>query len=904
MAILRRIALRLYHLFRPGAGEAELEREVASHLSLLEDDFVARGLTPDEARRQARVALGGVAQVKDGHRDARAVRWLDDVRRDLFYGLRALRRVPGFTLVAVLTLGLGLGANTAIFTAINSQYLSHVAVPHAENLVRLRWSGANEAAAHDGSYGYSAKDAVGEPVRPGFSYAAYLALRSNNRTLTDLAAFAPIGDANVVVDGKADIASAEVVSGNYCALFNVPVLRGRPLEPEDDRSESAPVALISYRYWSSRFGLDETTVGKVVTVDNVPVMVIGVVSPDFSTVEGLGERPRDVTLPLAWTLHVGSANHLPQLNDPGTWSLEVMGRLRDGATLSQAKGNLEGALQQVVFEAQQPTASGPNPTSSKVPRLEVDSGERGIYDTRPDSLAIAAIVAAVAAIVLLIACANVANLFLSRALSRQHEIWVRRSLGASRSRVIRQLLTESMLVSSIGGVVGFIGGYWLLHLLAQGEPVGIDWRVVGFAAGLTIVTGVACGIVPAFRGTRVPGSARSIKRGRTRLSAVLLVLQVSLSLPLMVCAGLLVRTVTNLQNVDVGFTAEHLALFGLNPALSGYDSERTGTLYGDVRQLVQTIPGVRSVSFSNSALLAGFSNTTSIFIPDHPGAGRRGSSVSEMIVSPEFFTTTGIPVLSGRAFEERDTIGTAASVAILNETAAGRYFPSENPVGRRFGYAPAKTGDVEVVGVVRDTKYDTLRKPSPPILYTPFPRNTSRAATFEVLTSGDPAAALQDIRVAVRRADPNVPLVHPTTQTAEIDQRMGQESMLAIWYSSLGLLALLLASVGLFGVMSTSVARRTGEIGIRMALGARRGQVVRSVLRESMVMVGWGVALGLVLALTGGRLISSLLFGLAPSDPTTVVAAVGIMLGVSLLAGYVPARRAARVDPLMALRQD
>jgi predicted permease len=901
MGTLRRLVHRLYHLFRPDAAEAELDREVRSHLTLLEDDFLARGLGRDEARREARLALGGLVQVKEEHRDARAVRWLTDVGRDLRYAARTLLGTLGFSLVVVLTLALGLGANTAIFTAINHQFLGHVPVPHADNLVRLRWSGSNEADDHDGSYGYSAKSAGGAAIHPSFSYAAYVALRTSNQTLTDIAAFAPVGDANVVVDGRADLASAEVVSGNYFQLFDAPVVRGRPLQPEDDRPDSARVALSSYRYWSSRFGLDEKIIGKVATIDNVPVTVIGVVSPDFSTLEGLGQRPRDVTLPLAWTSHVAGTSRLPQFSAPGTWSLEVMGRLRAGATLSQVKGNLEGPLQQVVRETRPSATARPGATSTKGPTLVVDSGERGIYDTRPDSLAVPALVSAVAGIVLLIACANVANLLLSRAFSRQHEIWVRRSIGASRSRLIRQLLTESLLLASIGGAVGFLGGYWLLHFLADGEPIGIDWRVAGFSAGLTIVTGAACGLAPAFQGTRVTGNTRSVKRGRTRLSAWLLTTQVSLILPMLICAGLFLRTLTNLQHVDVGFTAEHLALFGLNPALNGYDAERTGTLYADVRRLVQAIPGVRSVSVSTSALLTGFSNTTSMFVPDRPSEGRR---VSEMIVSPEFFATAGIPVLSGRAFDQRDTIPKAARVAILNETAARRCFPGENPVGRRFGYGSGSTGDVEVIGIVRDTKYDTLRMPAPPVVYTAFPRSTSRAATFEVLTVGDPGSVLQAIRIAVRQADPSVPLVRPTTQTAEIDQRMGQERALAIWYSGFGVLALLLGSVGLFGVLATSVARRTSEIGIRMALGARRGQVIRSVLRESMTMVGWGLAIGLALALSAGRLISSVLFGLAPSDPTTVVAAIGTLVGVSLLAAYLPARRAAHVDPLIALRQD
>jgi predicted permease len=473
---------------------------------------------------------------------------------------------------------------------------------------------------------------------------------------------------------------------------------------------------------------------------------------------------------------------------------------------------------------------------------------------------------------------------------------------------VRQLLTESLLLASFGGALGILIGYWGQQLLpgAPGRATPLGWRVFSFVLGVTGVTGIVFGVAPALRATAInvntalKENSRSVVSSRSVLSRMLLVAQVAISLVLLVGAGLFLRTLQNLRQVDVGFNAQNLVLFRVSPQLNRYDDQRTRALYDEMLDRLRTVPGVRAATMSNPALLSGSVNGTSIFVQGRVYGPDQHDGINRLVISPTFFDTMEIPLLSGRGFTDRDD-DKAPKVVVINDAAARKYFPGENPIGRRFGSSVEDSGQQEIVGVLRDVKYNSVRDTAPPTMYVPFRQARTGGMMVEVRTAGDPVSTMGSIRDAVRRIDPNLPLMDMSTQTEQIERRFLQEKVFAQAYALFGGLAVVLAAIGLFGLMSYSVARRTNEIGIRMALGARRQDVLRLVLSESMVLVVAGVAIGLAIALAASRLVSTLLFGLAATDILSIAAAVIVMLVVSSIAGYLPARRASRVDPMVAL---
>jgi predicted permease len=555
-----------------------------------------------------------------------------------------------------------------------------------------------------------------------------------------------------------------------------------------------------------------------------------------------------------------------------------------------------------------------NRTRTRVPRLLVDSGSRGVYDAGTNEVRAATILSVVVGLVLLIVCANVANLLLSRAAARQKELSVRLSLGATRSRLIRQLLTESLLLASIGGALGILVGYWGKKLLPDpiGQSAFLDWRVLAFVIGVTALTGVIFGIAPALRATggdvnlALKQTTRSVAGSRTILGKSLLVFQVAISLVLLVGAGLFLRTLQNLRHVDVGFNPHNLMLFRVQPSLNRYDEKRSLALMRELLERVATVPGVRGVALTNPALLTGSVNSTSIFVRGRVYAGdprEFQNSINRLVISPNFFEVMEIPILAGRPFSARDDEA-APKVAVINEAAVKKYFPDENPIGQRVGSSIENSAQIEVVGVLRDAKYNSLRDPAPPTMYVPYLQGRAGGAVIAVRTATAPASVTSSVREAVRQVDPNLPMMDISTQIEQVERRFAQEKIFAQAYTLFGALALLLAGIGLFGLMSYSVARRTNEIGIRMALGARSVDVLRLVMRESMILVALGVVIGMGVALSVSRFVATLLFGLAATDAVSLAAATGTMVAVSALAGFLPARRAARVDPMIALRYD
>ena len=848
--------------------------------------------------------------------------------KDLRHGIRTLLRDKAWTAVVVLSLALGIGANTALFSAVNGLFLKKLDVRDPDALVRLKWAGRNDMATDQSEYGFSKKDAAGQSVRSTFSYPMFRQFVADNKTMEDLFACAPyFGRANVSVDGQADIATAFVSTGNYYRMLGLKANPGRTIVPEDDQATAPPVAVISERFWRKRFGGDAAAIGKVVQLNNVPVTIVGVITPDLVDVQQAVREGPDIAVPMSVVSALANAPvgpgepNLPLLERPTYWWLQIMGRLKPGVTAAQVQANLDTVFQHTARAgldsflnalSAEDRATSRNRTRTEVPRLRVESGSRGIYDVNSSDSTAVAILTAVVVLVLLIVCANVANLLLSRAATRQREISVRLSLGATRGRLVRQLLTESLLLAAMGGALGILVGRWGQQLLpntaAQIAP--FDWRVLFFVFAVTGLTGVVFGIAPALRatgmqaGTALKESSRTVTGSRSILSKSLLVLQVAISIVLLVAAGLFLRTLQNLRNVDVGFNTKNLVMFRINPFLNRYDEPRTLALYDKMMEQLRAIPGVRSVAVSNVPLLASSVNSTSLFVQGRQYTpGQRGDSINRLAISPGFFETMEMPLRVGRGLTDRDT-QKAPKVAVINETAVRKFFPNENPIGQHVGSTIETAGQVEIVGVLRDAKYDSVRDPVPPTMYVPYLQTRMPGAIFQLRTAGEVAGVIGGIRDVMRRIDPSLPLMNVQTQTEQVEKRLQHERIFAQAYTLFGALAVLLASVGLFGLMSYNVARRTNEIGIRMALGAQRGDVLRLVMRESMVLVMVGVVIGLAAAIGAGRLVSSFLFGLAATDATTMAAAVVVMSAVSAIAGYLPARRAAHVDPLVALHYE
>ena len=851
--------------------------------------------------------------------------------QDLRYAIRVLLQGKGWSAMVVLSLALGIGANTALFSATNGLLLRKLSIDDPDSLVRLRHYGRNRMANNISDYGNLHAE-PGEQVGSTFSYPAFEQLRSANRTLVDLAAGAPMSTLNVVVDGNAEIATAYVASGNYHQLLNVRALRGRTLLPEDDAANAPPVATISAPYWSRRFGNDPSVIGKVVHANNTPVTIVGVTPASFAGVQRVIADPPDLTLPLALDRSLTSAGAMypggprqARLDQPTYWWLQLYGRLKPGVTATQVEGNLGGVFQEAAragmtsFLASIPESDRNatfNRNRTEVSQLRVTAAARGLYDHDPTTLRGVSIISAVVALILLLVCANITNLLLSRAAARQKEIAVRLSIGATRLRLVRQLLTESVLLSFAGGALGLLVAYWGRQLLpGTAGQAPLDWRVMLFAAAIAFATGIAFGIAPALRvtanlGETLKDTSRSIIGSRTWLTKALLVTQVAISLVLLIGAGLFLRTVNNLRQVDIGFNPSNLVLFRVNPQLNRYDSQRITTLYDEMVRRVSVEPGVRSVTLTNPPLLSGSTSTTIMLVqgrPYTPGVledpRSQVNAIHRVRVAPNFFETMEIPLLRGRQFTERDNVP-PASVAIINEAAARKFFPDEDPIGRRVGHSLETSGEIEIVGVVRDAKYNALREPAPPTMYSPYGQTPVGQMAFVVRTAGDPAMAMPAIRAAVQQVDPNVPLMEMSTQTEQIERRFTQERVFARAYTLFGGLALLVAAIGLFGLMSYNVTRRTTEIGIRMALGARQQAVLQMIMRESVVLVVIGMIVGLAAALAAGRFIASLLFGIEPTDLTTVGLAAAVMFVVSAFAGYLPARRAAGLNPMLALRHD
>ncbi|MEP7340146.1 MAG: ABC transporter permease [Acidobacteriota bacterium] len=866
---------------------------------------------------------------------------------DLRYGVRMLLKKPGFTLIAVITLALGIGANTALFSIVDAMLLKMLPVKEPDRLVLFKSRAPREFSA--GSYtGNSSSDPVtGQRIMTSFPYQSFVRMReqqSAGGTLSDVFAFGGVS-LNVNASGQADVASGQAVSGNYYAGLGVQPLMGRTITDEDDKAGASPVAVLSYRYWERRFGGDKEIVGKQINLNNVAFTVVGVTPPGFEGTMQVGSS-QDVTIPIAWEPQLNADRERSRMFGAGVWWLRLMGRLKPGATAEAARAQLENTFQQSVVEHRsarqsqaQTQGQGGRPILNldpkDYPRLALDPGGQGEMNSRQYYAPSLYMLLGVVGLVLLIACANVANLLLARAASRQKEIGIRLALGASRFRLIRQLLTESLLLAGAGGALGVLFALWIKDgLLAVGDWGGrgmtalqpqLDWRVLGFTFALSLLTGVVFGLAPAWRATKVDltpalkDSARSSSAAsRSLLSRSLIVVQVALSLLLLIGAGLFLRTLINLQRVEPGFNTRNLLLFGVEPGLIGYKDEKLVQLYKQMTERLEAVPGVQAVTFSRMTLLAQGSSSRSVYLRDALNAapnaeGHIKPSGDGYIhqVRENFLEAMEIPLLAGRSLRAQDD-AKAPKVTVVNQTFANKYFPNENPIGKRFTFDESKPDNVEIVGLAKDAKYTRQRDEIPPTAYLTYLQELRgiSGATFEVRTAGDPNAAVASVRQAVREVDGNLPLNNIRTQIEQADETLRMERLFAKLLSLFGLLAQQLASIGLYGVMAYSVSQRTHEIGIRMALGASRSNVLKMILRQGMTLTLLGVVLGLIGAyvltkyLASQMNLTSMLYGVKVNDPLTYGVIAVLLTVVAMVACYIPARRATKVDPMVALRYE
>ncbi len=829
--------------------------------------------------------------------------------QDISLAVRQLRKSPGFTLAAVLSLALGIGANTAIFTLLDQVLLRPLAVPHPEELVRLQWNGQNNAININGD---------------SLSYPAYLDFRDRSQVFNGVICRFSV-QLSVAFPGRTELLDGELVSGNYFDVLGVGPALGRVFHPQDDRTPGGhPLAVLSYSYWNSQFQRDPSVIGRSITVDGLPLTIIGVAQSTFNGIE-LGYSPR-IWIPVAMKTQMtqGFFSEFFNLENRRAFWLQVFARLRPGVTPQQAQASLQPLFHSMLQTEIQSKGFETAPASTRAQFLkssiQVLAASQGRTSLREDYELPLRILMGIVALVLIIACANVANLLLERAVGRRREIAVRLALGARLVDIVRQSLTESLLLALAGGAAGLIVANWtdavLVSFLSPGEtPLGLatnpDLRILAFTLAVCLATGLLFGLAPVFAARRVEvaeslkESSRSVAASHGWFRRTLVVAQVALSALLLIGAGQFLRTLVNLQTLDLGLDTKNVIAFSVNPSLNGYGKPKSRQLYRTLVQAVRETPGVQSSGASAIALL-GDEWWGNDVITDTGSKSANAEDPNFNLVSQGYCSTLHIPIVAGRDFSSADAAG-KQRVAVVNQSFVKQYFAGRNPVGHRIGMSsdPGGKTDIEIIGVMKDAKYNNVRTPFRPQVFLDNDQNDDiQRINFYVRTAADPRTMYTALRRTVQQIDSNIPVFDLRALTEQADITLVRERLIASLAAAFALLATVLAAVGVYALIAYSVTSRTREIGIRVALGAANRTVLWIVMREVLALVAAAACIALPAAWVLARLVAAQLYGVAPHDPASLAAATLLLAAVALVAGYVPARRALRINPIAALRSE
>ncbi len=907
--------------------DAELDEELRSHLEMRAADEIRNGMNVHDAKYDAQRRFGNFTMEKERTRSVTIFGWLETSFNDVRFGLRQLRRNPGFAAVAVLTLALGIGANTAMFTLLDQVLLRMLPVKNPQQLVLLTMRGRH----YGNNWGGNA-----------ISYPMFKDFQEHNEVFSGMFCRFPT-TASLSADGRSELVNAELVSGTYFDVLGVTTAVGRTFTPDDNTiPDGHPIVILSYGFWKQRFAADPAIVGKTVLINNNRMTVIGVAQQGFDGVE-LGYVP-NIFVPLMMRKEIIPTAPLDMLTDRRTRWVNAFGRLKPGITLERAKVALQPFMHSMLeMEVQEPAFSRASPFVRQQflkAYIDVLPGSQGRASFRQQLSTPLWVLMAATGLVLLIACANIANLLLARATGRQKEIAVRMAIGASRARIVRQLLIETLSLSVLGALAGLLVAYWAVSALVavylHSDSLGLsnssslsissspDFRVLMFTIAVTIVTAVLFGLAPALQTTKpnigltLKDQAGSVVRsGNDAVRKTLVIVQVALSFLLVLGAGLFLRTLNKLSGLGPGFPTDRLVSFEVDPSLGGYTDTQSKAFYQRLTDNLSSVPGVRAVGLASVRILEDNESDSTMtvegFTPSKPGENAEPFMND---VSPNYFATLGVPVIAGRDFTVQDVHSvqhggkpdsTAPTVIIINETFAKKYFPGQNPLGRHMGYGgdPGTKTDMEIIGVVKDIKYTNLRDEIPEQAFLPYLGDRQIGnMTVYMRTSVDPSQMISIARQKVRDQDSSLPVYSARTMDQQISNSLSTERMIASLSSVFGIIATLLAAIGLYGVMAYTVARRTREIGIRMALGAERSRVIWMVMRDVLILIAVGVCIGLPLSWALTRMVQSQLFGVTPHDPFTMIFAGVCLATVACAAGWIPAFRASRLDPVIALRHE
>jgi predicted permease len=889
-----KLPLRLRSLFRRRAADQELDEELRDHLEQKTQQYIAQGMSPQEARRAALLEMGGLEKRKEECRDARQVNQLENFVRDIRFGFRMLRKSPGVTVVVVIALAFGVGANTAIFSVVNGFLLRPIPVPSPEQITVLA---------------IQQKDA---PVgSSGFSYPEFVDFRKQADTVADIFGIV-LGTVQFTADDQSEECSANYVSGNFFTTLGLQPAAGRLYLASEAETPGEPLLVVlGYGYWQKRFHGDPHAIGRQILVNGKSATIIGVAPRQFQGMYSIFET--HVYLPMSAMIQEESASLFWDNRDRRR--ILAFGRLKPGISLREAQSSLDVVTARLARQY---------PSTDKwfTVRAVPEKLARPIPYANNFFVAVSGLFLVLAALVLLLACMNVENILLARGSARQREMAIRAALGAGRARLIRQMLTESVLLAILGGAAGMLLGMWASRLTSsihlQSLPLHVnasfDWRVFTFAAASALLTGLVAGLLPAFRASSADvnsvlhegGQRDSFGVHHSGFRNFLVVAQVAGSFTLLVVAGLFVRSLQKVEAFDLGFDASHVLNVTMDPQQAGYDESRAKVIYREIESGVRSLPGVQSVSLASYVPMGGFPNSRPVSLDAYPTPpGRQAPSVLSNSVDPPYFETMRITLLRGRVFTDADD-ETAPRVAIINQTMAGRFWPREDPIGKRFSMDGDLGPFMEVVGVTANGKYKTVGEDAEPFFYVPLAQNFVSRLALQIRSLGPPESLAAPVKEQITRLAPDLAIVNIETMNQLLAGAFGffVFRLAATLAAALGVIGLILAVVGVYGVVSFAASQRTREMGIRIALGASSRDILQLVWLQGVRLVLAGVTIGTAAAWALTRAMTHLLAEISASDPATYITVAILLAAVALLACYIPARRAMRVDPMIALRYE